>query len=229
MSSSKHAQPVTDPFLSKAMIRYHLTEFPDPVSIENPQYVCTVHFWAAYLLMTGSTWEMIENDHGVPGTLLTAFRLAIVRDFPAQVEFEPLITRVVNHFKNLADIVLHHDKKRGPEELLKRLQGTTAMAHDDMLLLLAARMELEGGVEAAEQVRKSKIFTPTRFPPSLAPLLQKMQQKSSGAGGKTARPQSKAAVCEHCRERVTGGYQAHNLVCSARENVKGTNRKKTKK
>ena len=101
MSSSKHAQPVSDPFLSKAMIRYHLTEFPDPVSLENPQYVCTVHFWAAYLLMTGSTWEMIENDNGVPGTLLTAFRLAIVRDFPAQVEFEPLITRTSRTWRTL--------------------------------------------------------------------------------------------------------------------------------
>ena len=195
------------------MIRYHLTEFPDPVSLENPQYVCTVHFWAAYLLMTGSTWEMIENDHGVPGTLLTAFRLAVVRDFPGQVvSSEKLITRVVDHFKNVADIVTRHDKKRGPEELLERLQGTTAMAYDDMLSLLAARMEIEGGVEAVEQVRKTKIFTALRFPPSSlppsGPLLQKMQQKASSTGGKIVRPTVKAPVCEHCREHVTGGLQS---------------------
>ena len=172
-------------------------------------YVCTVHFWAAYLLMTGSTWEMIENDHVVPGTLLTAFRLAVVRDFPGQVvSSEKLITRVVNHFKNVADIVTRHDKKRGPEELLERLQGTTAMAYDDMLSLLAARMEIEGGVEAAEQVRKTKIFTALRFPPSMGPLLQKMQQKASSTGGKIVRPTVKAPVCEHCREHVTGGLQS---------------------
>ena len=74
----------TDLFLLASMMRYKLTEYPDPVSFSEPRYVVTVKLWPGFLLMTGVKWEMVETEHDLPGPLLQSFQAALSREFPDQ-------------------------------------------------------------------------------------------------------------------------------------------------
>ena len=103
----------TDPFLLASLTLYKLTEYPDPVSFSGPAYVPTVRLWPGFLLIKNVKWELIETEHELPGTLLQAFQAALVREFPNQeTSHRSLMRAVVEHFKEVADIVIHFDNPK---------------------------------------------------------------------------------------------------------------------
>ena len=220
--------PETDPYLALALVTYKMTCHPDPVSLENPQYVVTVGLWPSFLLINKVPWTDIMNHYGVAGPLLEAFRLALAREFKAQVTTHaPLMEHILEIFKRVADIVIHHTVVRGPEELIRRLKLTMEDADTYMNSLIAARMEAEAGVEAGQIIREAKVYDPSRYPPSLHAFLAKAQKSAHGpkregkrikGGGGTGTP----GTCEWCKQAIKGDFASHNLVCPARKLAKGT-------
>ena len=217
-SGEKEAE--TDPFLLATLTRYKLAEYPDPVSFSGPPYVVTVKLWPGYLLMKDAKWETIETEDELPGTLLQTFKAALVREFPSQeTTHRSLMRAVVEHFKEVADIVIHFDKKRGHETLLKRCHLAIEAAGLTMTSLLAARMEGEQGVAAADMIRHAKSFDPSRFPAEMAGTIAKIA-KAVGSG--KSRPRSTVqGVCEWCHESIDTDYATHNKSCSQRILAKG--------
>ena len=160
--------------------------------------------------------------------ILQSFQGALLREFPAQENSHRVLMRqIVGHFRDLADIVIHFDKTRGPEDLLKRCHGAIEIAGAAMNSLLAARMEVEQGVAAADQIRQAKCFDPSRYPEELAATIAKIA-KSAGSS-KTAKRPTAPGVCEWCKESIAGDYATHNKTCAPRILAKGEPGKKRKK
>ena len=156
VSSVTEASTATagDPFIVLSMTFYKLKEYPEPVTFENQQYIVTWKLWPGFLLLTDAKWSSIETEHGVAGTLLTAFKEALAREFPDQEEsMRRVMRRIVETFKDVADTVIHFDSARGAMALLRRLKPAMASAKVDMTSLLAARLEGEHGAQAATQLR----------------------------------------------------------------------------
>ena len=210
----------TDPFLLASLVRYKLSSYPYPVSLSLPAYVVSVKLWPGYHLINDVKWDMIETDHDVPGTLLQSFQAALIREFPAQeTTHRTLLRSIVAYFKEIADTVIHFDKKRGPEALLKRCHGTIENACIAMNSLLAARMEGEQGVAAADQIRQARCFDPSRYPEDLVATVAKIA-KAAGTSKATKRA-APPGVCEWCHETIVGDYSTHNKSCTSRVLVKG--------
>lgn len=222
----------TDPFLLASLTHYKLTEYPDPVSFSGSAYVVTVKLWPGYLLIKDVKWETIETEHELPGPLLQAFQAALVREFPSQeTSHRSLMRAVGEHFKEVADIVIHFDKKRGPETLLKRCHLAIEAAGRTMTSLLAARMECEQGVAAADMIRQAKSFDPSRYPAEMAATIAKIA-KTAGPGKSRPRSAVQPGVCEWCSEYIDTDFATHNKSCSQRIQAKGdppAKKRKTKK
>ena len=210
----------TDPFLLASLERYNLSKYPNPVSFCLPAYVVTVKLWPGYHLINESIWEMIESEHDVPGSLLQSFQAALQREFPAQeTSHRTLMRTIVGLFKEIADTVIHFDKKRGADQLLRRCHGAIEAAGVAMNSLLAARMEGEQGVAAADQIRQAKCFDPSRYPEELQSTVAKIAKTASSTKG--AKRAATPGVCEWCQQTVNGDYASHNKTCSARLLAKG--------
>jgi len=219
-----------DPFLSLSIVWFRLPEtaYTDPVSLENPDYVHTVALWPGFLLMTDAKWPSIETNHGVPGDLLQAFERALRRDFRLVFDQQSvLIDRLLAAYKRIAETTIFHEKSRGAEILVRRLKNAVEEAQSDMTLLLAARTEAELGPSAGRLVRQSQQLESHRFPSHLRRLLPKIEKDlGSLAAPKKTGTGNRANVCEYCKQKVTGGFEAHNLACPEREKAKGVHAKK---
>ena len=101
---------------------------------------------------------------------------------------------VVKHFKEVADIVVHFDNKRGAETLLKRCHLAIEAAGKTMMSLLAARMEGEHGVAAAGMIPNAKSFDLSRFPAEMSGTIAKIA-KTVGPGKSRSRS-TVQGVCE---------------------------------
>ena len=192
----------------------------------------TVKLWPGFLLIKNVKWELIETEHELPGTLLQAFQAALVREFPNQeTSHRSLMRAVVEHFKEVADIVIHFDKARGPETLLKRCHLAIEAVGRTMTSLLAACMEGEQGVAAADMIRQAKSFDPSRYPAEMAATIAKIA-KTAGPGKSRPRSAVQPGVCEWCSEYIDTDFATHNKSCSQRIQAKGdppAKKRKTKK
>jgi len=66
------------------------------------------------------------------------------------------------------------------------------------------------------------LFEPQRFAAKLNGLVGKLHKMHvNPSAHKRARQNAPAGICEYCHEPITGGFAAHNKVCSAREAEKG--------
>ena len=122
---------------------------------------------------------------------------------------------VVEQFKEVADIVIHFDKKRGHETLLKRCHLAIEAAGLTMTSLLAARLEGEQGVAAADMLRHAKFFDPSRYPAEMAGTIAKIA-KAVGPGIRSRARSTVQGVCEWCNESIDTDFATHNKSCSQR-------------
>ena len=175
--------------------------------------------------MTDAKSSSIETEHGVPGTLLMAFKDALAREFPDQEEsMKKVMRRIVQTFKEIADTVIHFDSARGAAALLKRLKQVMVTAKTDMTTLIAARLEGEHGAHAAATLRHAVTFDVDRYPADFAGVITQLAKSASRSvtprTGVVPRPKRAAPTnggpCQWCGEMTGGNFAAHNKTCTGK-------------